>query len=205
MNNEEFELIKEKYKTLTRNKSEIILELGCGLNKKNQNAIGIDKLNLKEIDISWDISKGLPFINNESVDSIYSYHFMEHIEDINFLILEINRILKKGGKFAGTVPHFSNPYYYSDPTHKTFFGLYTLCYFSKSNFFKRKVPNFYNDINFEIKNIKLNFASPFYLRNKLKKCFEKIININKYLQEFYEENLVNIIPAYEIEFELIKK
>ena len=42
---------------------------------------------------------------------------------------EITRVLKKNGKANIFVPHFSNPYYYSDYTHKRFLGLYTFYYF----------------------------------------------------------------------------
>jgi len=123
---------------------------------------------------------------------------------VNKLIIEIYRVLKVGGKKIGIVPHFSNPYFYSDYTHKTFFGLYTFAYFSKNIFFRRKVPSFYNDIDFKINEVFLVFRSSFFIRRQFKRIIEKIVNINKYTKEFYEENLCYLFPAYEVRFELEK-
>src|SRR6185312_2948084 len=39
-------------------------------------------------------------------------------------------VLEPGGEFRAVVPHFSNLHFYSDPTHRTFFGLYTFSYLS---------------------------------------------------------------------------
>jgi len=38
-----------------------------------------------------------------------------------------------------------------------------------------------------------------------KKIFQFIFNLNRYLMEFYEENLCYIIPCYEIKYEMHKK
>jgi len=133
-----------------------------------------------------------------------AHHVIEHVENIEFLMKEIFRILKKGGEFIGTVPHFSNPYFYSDYTHNKFFGLYTFNYFSNRQYFYRQVPMYYNDLDINIEEIKLIFKSPFRIRNLFKKFFTIFINSSKYLQEFYEENLVYLFPCYEIYFRLKK-
>jgi ubiquinone/menaquinone biosynthesis C-methylase UbiE len=52
--------------------------------------------------VRWlDVSKGLPFSDN-SVDKIYTSHFLEHIpQRKGFHVLqEIYRIIKKGGGYA---------------------------------------------------------------------------------------------------------
>jgi ubiquinone/menaquinone biosynthesis C-methylase UbiE len=121
------------------------------------------------------------------------------------MMAEIYRVLKKGGKNSGKVPYFGNPYFYSDPTHKSTFGLYTFSYFSKIPYFRRRVPTFYNNINFQINRIELRFTSPFFIRRNIKKIIQKIFNANRFMKEFYEEQLCYMIPAYEIYFELEKK
>lgn len=188
-----------------KTKSRVVLELGCGPAKKISEAITVDMLDIEGVDIVCDLDKGFPFIDNNSVDEVHSFHFLEHVKDVNFMMEEIYRILKPGGKTAGTVPYFANPYFYSDPTHKTTFGLYTFSYFSKSHYFKRRVPTFYNDINFEIRKMELRFLSPFFVRRNIKKIVQKIFNSTRYLKEFYEEQLCYLFPAYEIYFELEKK
>lgn len=181
-----------------------ILELGCGPTRRIANSLTIDIVDLNAVDIVADINKGLSFIPDETIDEIHSSHFLEHVDNLEFVMGEIYRVLKKGGKKIGTVPHFSNPHYYSDYTHKTFFGLYTFYYMSKRSSLKRKVPNFYNNLDFEVINIRYNFYSPFIIRNYIKRIFTKIFNLNQYTQELYEEHFCYLFPANELSF-ILKK
>ncbi len=194
----------DRYKTLTLGKQKIILEFGCGPTRKFHDSITIDKIKLHGVDITADINKGLSFIPSNSVDEIHSYHFLEHIENLEEFLQEIHRVLKPGGKKIGTVPHFSNPYFYSDYTHSSFFGLYSFSYFSKNQTLRRKVPSYYNSIDFDVEMVKLIFASPFFERHYFKKIWQFFFNSTTYMKEFYEENLTYIIPAYEIYFVLKK-
>lgn len=182
----------------------IKLELGAGENRKVEGAITVDQCDLESIDIVTDLNRGIP-LPDESVDEIHSYHFLEHVDDLAFFMREIHRVLKPGGKKIGTVPHFSNPYFYSDYTHKSFFGLYTFSYFdSEQKLFHRKVPVYYSMRGFEVQDIKIKFTSPFYSRYPVKKLFQAITNLCGFTKEFYEENLCYLFPAYEIEFVLEK-
>ncbi|MCF6357405.1 MAG: methyltransferase domain-containing protein [Draconibacterium sp.] len=201
-------MIKAIYKNNSKKKLEsqsiIKIELGCGPNKKIKDAISVDIVDLDSVDIVVDINNGLPFENN-SIDEIYSFHFLEHVSDLEFVLKEIHRVLKPNGKKIVTVPHFANPYFYSDPTHNSFFGLYSFSYFDKEQkLFKRKVPTFYMSEFFEVSNIKRGFTSPFVGRYAFKKVIGFFANINSYTKEFHEENLCYLLPPYEIKFELIK-
>lgn len=180
-----------------------VIELGCGGNRKFKASITIDAVDLPGVDIVHDLNNGIPFEDN-SVDEVHSYHFLEHVNDLQFLLTEIHRVLKKGGKNIGTVPHFSNPHFYSDFTHKNFFGLYTFSYFEKDQKkFRRKVPTFYSaDLSLQINTINLVFKSSFIERYPVKKGIGALFNSCRYMQELYEENFCFIFPAYEIYFEL---
>jgi len=182
------------------------LELGCGEHKKIPDAIGIDALNYPGVDIVGDIFEVLRAFPATSVDAIYSFHFFEHIADLSALLDEMSRVLKTGGKLEIVVPHFSNPYFYSDPTHKTFFGLYTFCYFSSNTLFSRQVPTYGKAIEFELVAADLIFKStrPFIVRHGIKKLFGKVFNCCIYMKEFYEENLCFLFPCYEIKYQLRK-
>jgi predicted SAM-dependent methyltransferase len=182
-----------------------IIELGPGIAKKYPNSIGLDIVDKESVDFQCDLSKGLGFIPSNSLDLVYSSHLLEHIEDLEFLMKEVERVLKPGGRMVSIVPHFSNPYFYSDYTHKTFWGLYTLFYFSNDKYFKREVPTYYNSIDFQIINIKLVFNSPFKIRSIIYKLVEKVINMNNFSLEFYEENLTGLIQCQEIHFEIEKR
>ena len=187
-----------------KNMDNVVVELGCGNNKKDINSIGIDLIDSEAVDIIADINYGLGFLPDNSADIIYSSHFLEHLSNFGFVMAEIYRVLKKGGKKIGFVPHFSNPYYYSDYTHMTSFGLYTFSYFTNQQPFRRKVPGFYNDINFKINKIRIIFYSPFKMINVFRRIYTVIFNSSPFMQEFYEGSLSSVLVAHEIEFELEK-
>jgi len=190
-----------EFRNLVKSTEKVIIELGCGPNKK-PGVIGIDQFNLPGVDYVTDLEHGLPFLESDSVDEIISRHVLEHIENFQFLMEEIHRVLKPGGRKVITVPHFSSPYYYSDFTHRRFFGLYTFDYFTDpaSSRLKRKVPSFYSELRFTISYRKLVFKSPFTVRNLIKMFFTRLFNSTTYLQELYEEQFCYLIPCQEIEF-----
>lgn len=177
----------------------VIVELGCG-QKKKQGRIGIDKLDFPHVDIVADIEDGLLFFPDNSIDEIHCRSVLAHVENLENLIGEIIRVLKKDGKAHVFVPHFSNPYYYSDYTHKRFFGLYTFYYFVDTKHqLRRKVPNFYTDIRINIISQRLVFRSPFWFTRQIKKLLGFVFNCHRVMQEFYEEHLCYILPCYGIE------
>lgn len=177
----------------------VIINIGCGKRKKF-GQIGIDRVDLPEIDIVADIEEGLPFLPDGSVDQVHCRNVLEHIENLENIISEIMRVLKKDGKAFIAVPHFSHPHYYSDPTHVRPFGLYTFYYFVAPEYqLRRKVPHYYSDIRLNILSQKFVFRSQFCIFGFLKKAIGKIINLTPLLQEYYEENLTYLMPAEKIE------
>jgi len=185
---------------------QVILELGCGQRKRNSTAIGVDILDYDCVDIVGDIFEVLEKIPDHSVDSIYSYHFFEHIDNLELLIYHIERVLKVAGTLDVVVPHFSNPYFYSDYSHRSFFGLYTFCYLASSSLFKRQVPSYQRKIRCKLISVDLVFKAPrpFYVQFLVKKILERIVNISNYTKELYEGNFCYIFPCYEINYKLEK-
>jgi ubiquinone/menaquinone biosynthesis C-methylase UbiE len=177
----------------------VIIELGCG-QKKKPGSITIDRVDLPNVDIVADMEEGLPFLPDNSVGAIHCRSVLEHIENFESLMREITRVLKKDGKANIFVPHFSNPYYYSDYTHKRFFGLYSFYYFVEpESQLKRKVPVFYTSTRIKILSLKLVFRSPFFISKHIKKVFGQLINSHRALMEFYEQHLCYILPCDGIE------
>ncbi len=192
-------LIKIDLQKIINNNESVIVELGCGPKKRN-GTIGIDVVDLPNVDIVADIEYGLGFLPDNSVDEIHCRSVLEHIENFESLMREIVRVLKKQGRAFVFVPHFSNPYYYSDYTHKRFFGLYTFYYFVNTEQQpRRKVPNHYTDIRINIISQRILFSSPFWLNHKIKKLLGFIFNSNRVLQEYYEENLCYLFPCRGLE------
>jgi len=189
-----------------KNSGELSLELGCGNRKRHEDAVGIDILEYEGVDIQGDIYDVLKKIPDNRISAVYSYHFFEHVNNVEKLLAEVDRVLIVGGRFIVVVPHFSNPYFYSDYTHLNFFGLYSFSYFSQDHIFSRKVPHYQKNINFKLQAVKLIFKSPkpFYFRWGIKKIAQFFFNLNTYLKELYEEFFCYLIPCYEIKF-VIKK
>lgn len=183
---------------------QLVLELGCGDRKKNDHAIGVDQLDFPCVDLVGDVFEILDKFPDHSVDKIVSFHFLEHVNDLSGLLAVFSRILKKGGMIEATVPHFSSPYYYSDPTHKNQFGLYTFCYFTGRHPLARTVPTYGVSFPFEIAAVNLIFKSPkpFYFRYAFKRAVGAVFNSSVFMKEFWEENLCYLFPCYEVEYRI---
>lgn len=182
----------------------IAIELGCGPRKLDATAIGIDKLDLDGVDLVGDVFEILARFPAASVTRVYSAHFLEHVDELTRLLAEIARVVAPGGTVTIIVPHFSNPFYYSDPTHRTPFGLYTMAYLCEQRLFKRTIPRYGIDLPLVLRSVDLGFKSypPRYLRHAWKRLWGMLANSSMYMREFYEENLCWIVPCYEVRFEL---
>ena len=98
------------------------LDLGCGENKV-PNSIGLDNVQLPGVDIEHDLLNFPYPFENESIDKIYLRHVIEHftIENINLILDECNRLLRKDALLIITVPHVFSISAFIDPTHRSYF------------------------------------------------------------------------------------
>ncbi len=72
--------------------------------------IALDYIAAFNPDVVRDIKRGLPF-DSEKFDEVEAFHILEHIEsnaDFLFVMNEIHRVLKSGGIFRLTVPHYQS-------------------------------------------------------------------------------------------------
>ncbi|MEX0643720.1 MAG: class I SAM-dependent methyltransferase [Parvularculaceae bacterium] len=105
------------FKAISRLAPEIagdILDVGCGskpyesLFTKAQSYVGVDIENSghshkdSKIDVYYD-GKTLPF-PNDHFDAVVSFETLEHVFNVDEVILEIRRVLKPGGRFFLSVP-----------------------------------------------------------------------------------------------------
>jgi len=98
------------------------LELGCGKSKK-AGFVGLDIKDYSKIYAGHefkqqDIAEGIPY-DDDSVEELHSYHFIEHIPDhfnkekqiiedgVGWIIREIHRVCKDGAKVVLEVPMFN--------------------------------------------------------------------------------------------------
>jgi len=178
------------------------LELGCGNSKRNKQAIGIDMLDGPDVGIVGDIYDVLAMFPSQSVDVVSSYHFVEHVPDVPKLISELARVVKSDGCVEFVAPHFSNPYFYSDPTHRSFFGLYSFCYYASKSPLTRQVPTYGHKLEFRIEKVDLIFKSSrsFVVRYGIKWFLGMLFNSCNYFKELYEENFCYFFPCYEVRY-----
>ena len=180
----------------------VVLELGCGSRRTLPNAVTVDTLDYDSVDVVGDVFAVLALVPDGLVDEVFSSHFVEHLPDLARLVNEVARVLKPGGTMRTVAPHFSNPYYYSDYTHRAPFGLYTFSYLSDDRLLRRKVPRYVGDTGFELARVRLRFKAPrpFYVRYALRRLLQVIVNATTWTQETYELAWCWWFPCYEVEY-----
>jgi len=185
-----------------RQGEQVALELGCGSRKRHSHAIGVDSLGYEGVDLVGDVFDVLAEMPDECVTSVHAYHFFEHVEDISKLLRQLARVMLPGAVLDVEVPHFSNPYFYSDPTHSRFFGLYTFCYLAETDLFSREVPQYGIEPRFRLTDVQLQFDSPFPVRGLFRRSIGRLFNLSRWLQEFHEENLCHVFACYQLRYTL---
>jgi len=173
----------------------IRLHLGCGKDKK-ENYVNLDSSSDVYPDVVWDLEKTpLPFEDN-SIEEVLANHVLEHV--INFIPLmhDIWRICKDRAKIKIRTPFYSAWGQYNDPTHVRFFSPLTFNYFGKNKTYSHEVGA--DKEMFKVKKVKINFGIG--RSSKLNWLFNPLINLN---HEFYCRFFAWILPASEIEFDLV--
>ena len=188
------------YEEVVKNAS-LRLNLGGG-NKSIDGFINVDCIDLPSVDIVADLNCPLTFVPDNTCDEIFSHHCFEHINNFIGLMSEVHRVTKKGGKIEFTVPHFSNPFGYSDPTHVRFFGVFSMLYFVPQDKQpqNRRVQDFYFKEKFEILRVQVEFYGLTRADRFLSKYLGPVINRSWLSLEFYERRLSRFWHARQIRF-----
>jgi len=181
----------------------IKLDLGSG-GPGREGFYSVDLLPLKGVDIVADLNRPFSLLCDNCVDQIYSRHALEHVREFLPLMRELYRITKPGGELEIIVPHFSNVYGYSDPTHVRFFGLYTMYYFvpEDSQPKLRKVPSFYTDVKFRIESVRIEFDRLGIIDMMLAPLLSMVVNRSLSWQDFYERRLANFFHASQLRYRM---
>jgi len=179
-----------------------ILDAGCGQNKY-EGSIGMDYNPKTGADVIHDLGEfPYPFDDNE-FDLVVSRHVIEHVPDVIGFIEELHRITKPGGRIKLVTPHYTNPDWNSDPTHRNHLNSYSFVSFIR----EKKVFDFYTDA--ELKQIRAHVS----LLNLWKALgIQFLINLDerypglRFIRKFWEQYLSYIIRGKELnfEFEVVK-
>jgi len=180
-----------------------ILDVGCGVNK-HEGAIGLDNNPRTAADVIHDLGiVPYPFADNE-FDLVVSNHAVEHIPDVMAFVTELYRITKNGGRIKLLTPHYTNPDWATDPTHRNHFNCYSFNVFvpDKQNF------AFYTDVKLKPICTHVSLANLWRALG-----FEFVVNLDnqfpgfRFTRKFWEHYLSCIFRGKELrfEFEVVKE
>ena len=174
-----------------------ILDVGCGSNKY-EGAIGLDNNPRTAADVIHDLGVvPYPFADDE-FDFVISRHAVEHIPDVMAFITELYRITKNRGRIKLITPHYTNPDWATDLTHRNHFNSYSFNTFIAD----RQVFDFYTDV--KLKPIR-TYVSLANLWRAL--GFEFLVNLDqksekfRFTRKFWEHYLSYVLRGKELDFE----
>jgi len=187
------------------------LDLGCG-SRKQPGFTGVDIGGNTAADVQMDVLECLRNLRDNSVDEIYSRHYMEHVEPRQFgaMMREINRVLSSQGRARIIVPHYSNPYFYSDPTHRLPFGVHTFSYVCESSCLERQVPKYASIAGLRLIDVKVRFEGlkrPRLLGIRLpvlSDFLNPFVNRSHRAIERFERYFAGVFSIYEVSFTIEK-
>ncbi|MBU4459688.1 MAG: class I SAM-dependent methyltransferase [Verrucomicrobia bacterium] len=106
-----------------------ILNLGCGA-KLLPNAVNADVFPYAEAVCVVDLAKFPWPWADAAFDEVHAYMFLEHVSNLVMTMDEIHRICSPGGLLTLTVPYWTGPNSWDDPTHVRCFTSQTFRWFT---------------------------------------------------------------------------
>lgn len=180
-----------------------VLDVGCGWNK-TPGAVGLDSNPKTHADIIHDLGAiPYPFPDDE-FDQIVCRHVIEHVPDVMALIAELHRITKPGGRMTIVTPHYTNPDWATDPTHRNHFNSYSFnCFIDDRQLFP-----FYTDVKLKPVRTYVSLANLWRAIG-----LEFIVNLDqrwpafRFTRKFWEFYLSYVFRGKELwfEFETVKR
>lgn len=174
-----------------------VLDVGCGWNK-TAGAIGIDSNPRSHADVFHDLGVlPYPFANDE-FDEVVCSHVAEHVPDVMAFVTELFRITRPGGRIRITTPHYSNPDWPTDPTHRNHFNSYSFNCFIE----ERQVFPFYTEVRLKPIRTYVSLANLWRAIG-----IELIVNLDqrwpglRFTRKFWEFYLSYVLRGKELQFE----
>jgi SAM-dependent methyltransferase len=180
-----------------------VLDIGCGTNKI-PGAIGMDINPLSAADIVHNLDD-LPYpFTDDHFDEVIGRHVIEHVRDPMAVMSELHRITRPGGLIRLVAPHWTNPDFATDLTHRNHLNSYSF----RNMIEGREVFTFYTEARFRQRRTRvtlLNLWKLFGLEHLIN--FDNFFPRMRFLRKFWEQYANAIVRGKEIVFELevIKK
>jgi SAM-dependent methyltransferase len=141
-----------------------------------------------------------PFAD-DSFDTVYASHIMEHVKDNIEFMEEIYRIAKPNAKVIIRVPHFSGRSAWCDPTHVRAYSYYQFYYYS------RESGDHYGNCEFKVNKVELRytrFSHGFFVDKIISPTINFFANLNLKLCEKVWCYWVGGLSEIYVELEAIK-
>jgi SAM-dependent methyltransferase len=175
-----------------------VLDIGCGVNKI-PGAIGMDINPRTAADVIHDLDD-LPYpFKDDEFDLVIGRHVIEHVRDPLRVMAELHRITRAGGIVKLVVPHWTNPDWATDLTHRNHLNSYSFRNLTD----ERAVFPFYTDVRFRQLRARVTTANLWKMMG-----FEFFINLDhrfprlRFFRKIWEHYLNAIARGKEIHFEL---
>lgn len=175
-----------------------ILDIGCG-RRKTPGAIGIDIDPESSADIIQDLDVvPYPFPDN-TFDEVLGIHVMEHVRNPLRVMAELHRITRPSGIVKLVVPHWTNPDWASDLTHRNCLNSYSFHSLTNS----RAPYPFSSNIRFRERLARVTLLNLWRWVG-----LEWIVNLDqrfpawRFIRQFWEHYLNSLARGKEIFFEL---
>ncbi len=175
-----------------------ILDIGCGTNKV-AGAIGMDVNPRTAADVIHDLDD-LPYpFAADSFDEVIGRHVIEHVKEPLAVMCELHRITRPGGIVRLIAPHWTNPDFATDLTHRNHLNSYSFRNLTED----RAVFDFYTDVRFRQREVRVTLLNLWKLTG-----LEYLINLDnqypklRFIRKFWEQYLNALMRGKEIHFEL---
>ncbi|MCS7081037.1 MAG: methyltransferase domain-containing protein [Chloracidobacterium sp.] len=175
-----------------------VLDIGCG-RRKTPGATGLDANPHSAADVIHDLDDvPYPFPDN-AFDLVIGRHVIEHVQSPLTVVTELHRIVRPGGWVLLVAPHWTNPDFPTDLTHRNHLNSYSFRNLTVGG----EVFDFYTPVRFR--------QRPPYvtLLNLWRVCgVEWLVNLDRrhprwrFLRRFWEQYLNAVMRGKEIYFEL---
>lgn len=165
-----------------------VLNLGSG-RKYLADAVNLDVTADTNPDVVHDLNRmPWPFPTG-SFDQVLAYDVIEHLDDLIAVMEQIHRVCRPGAVVKITVPHYSCANAFTDPTHRHYFGWFSVDYFTGENEF-----SFYTRCRFRRRRTQMIFYP-----SLVNKAVWRLANRHP---RKYERRWAWIFPAWYLYFEL---
>ena len=175
-----------------------VLDIGCGTNKI-VGAIGMDMNPRTAADLIHDLNDlPYPFADNE-FDEVIGRHVIEHVREPMAVMCELHRITRCGGVVKLVAPHWTNPDFATDLTHRNHLNSYSFRNFTN----EKAVFPFYTDVRFKQRLCRVTLANLWKFLG-----IEVLVNLDtrywefRFVRKFWEQYLNSIIRGKDIYYEL---